>query len=119
MKINITCPSRYKIDRKVIREAIGNFVKQKNLPLPENSVLNVVFIGRNKMKALASKYKGENEALPVLTFPMQEKMEDELLLGEIVICYPSAVLMAAQKEKTVNKIIEFLLNHALNVLFKI
>ena len=91
----------------------------KGVNVGESAVLNVVFVGRNKMRELAARYKSEDEALPVLTFPIQEKIEDESLLGEIVICYPTAVLMAAEKEKPVDKIIKFLIEHALNVLFKI
>lgn len=119
MKINIVCPSRYKINREKIRKIVNSFLQEQNLKLFENSAINIVFVGKNKMKDLSKKYKNEDEALPVLTFPVEEKIEDEVLLGEIVICYPVAVLMAAQKEKSVDKIIEFLLNHALNVLFKI
>ncbi len=118
MKINITCPSRYKINRDFIRKVIRDYFAQKELNL-ENITINVVFVGKNKMKQLATKYKNENVALPVLTFPYNEKLEDETLLGEIIICHPQAVLLAAEKDKPVDKIMKFLLEHALNVLFKV
>ncbi len=119
MKINIVCPSRYKINRAFIRKIIREYLDNKGIKVGEETVLNVAFVGKNKMRQLAARYKSEDEALPVLTFPIQEKIEDESLLGEIVVCYPTAVLMAAEKEKPVDKIIKFLLEHALNVLFKI
>ena len=98
---------------------VKNYLKENNIALPENSILNIVFVGKTKMKQLALKYKKENEPLPVLTFPLNEDTQEGKILGEIIICYPSAVLLAAEREKTVDKIIKFLIEHALDVLFKI
>lgn len=70
--------------------------------------VNVVFVGKNKMRKLAVCYKNENVALPVLSFPYRDD-----LLGEVIICYPQAVLLAAERSKTVDQIISFLIEHAL------
>lgn len=70
------------------------------------------------MKAIASKYAHGNEALPVLSFSYLEKnktsdVEKENVLGEIFICYPQAIILAAEKEKKVDDIIIFLIKHGI------
>lgn len=97
--INIICPSRYKINRKLI--------KKKVTSLP-NTVLNIIFIGRIKMKFLAAKYKKDNIVHPVLSFYYKEEN-----IVEIFICYPQAVLLAAERNKKLDEIILYLIDHGL------
>lgn len=99
--INIISSSRYKISRKKIKEAIS---------VDEN--INIVFIGKNKMKSIANKYKRENIALPVLSFSYKDKADD-IPTGEIFICYPQAVLLAAEREKRVDDMIISLIKHGI------
>jgi len=111
MIINIFSSSRYKIERKktktIIKEAL-----LKNTPLAF-SYINLIFVGKRKMKTIASQYKNENLALPVLTFYYPEKDT-----AEIFICYPQMILLAAEKNKTIDYTLNFLLNHAINNLSK-
>lgn len=76
-------------------------------------IVNLAFIGRNKMKHLAENYKKEPIALPVLSFFYNEKHEGKILLGEIFICYPQAVLLAAERNKRVDEVIDNLVVHGL------
>jgi len=111
MTINIICSSRYKIEKKKIKSIVFEVINKKiGFSL---SLLNIIFIGKRKMKAVANQYKNENVALPVLTFYYQEKN-----IGEIFICYPQMILLAAEKNKTVDYILNFLLNHAIENLVK-
>lgn len=73
------------------------------------------------MRAIAREYKHENVALPVLAFPYKDKTAhdtEQPLLGEIFICYPQAVLLAAEKDKTVQSMIESLTDHGIQNLLK-
>jgi len=79
----------------------------------ELSSLNVIFIGKRKMKVIAEKYKNEKEVLPILTFYYKEQN-----VGEIFICYPQMILLAAERDKTVDYILEFLLRHGMENLIK-
>ncbi len=106
--INITCPSRYKIDRKFIKKTASDFIAGRGVSLEYD--INLVFVGRNKMRQIAAKYKKEDVALPVLAFPYQS---NDNLIGEIFICYPQAVLLAAERNKKVNQIMAFLIEHAI------
>jgi len=94
--------------------------------IPDSAVINIVFVGRNKMKAIAAKYAHEKEALPVLSFsyhdlnltPGVEERSGktpgvEKLMGEIFICYPQAIILAAEKDKKVDDIIIFLIKHGI------
>lgn len=77
-----------------------------------DSTLNIVFIGKRKMRSIALEYKKEDEALPVLAFPYKEKNDDNLI-GEIFLCYPQLVLMAAHRNRTVEEIIREMVEHGL------
>ncbi len=82
-------------------------------------MLNIAFIGKRKMQAISNTYKHENVALPVLAFPYKgEKVEDDQLLGEIVLCYPQVVLLAAQRAKKLDDMMYQLVDHGLQNLLK-
>jgi rRNA maturation RNase YbeY len=110
--INVICPSRYKFDKKALREHANNHLVFCGVP--SSAVLNVVFVGKRKMKSIASQYKGEDVALPVLAFPYDESYSsDEHLIGEIVMCYPQVVLLAAERGKKVIDMINQLFVHGM------
>lgn len=115
--INIITSSRYKVNRKEIINNANNYLNEAGFL--ETDVLNIIFIGKNKMRAISQKYKKENEALPVLSFKYSDQgdkylnTDKEKLLGEIFICYPQAVLLAAQREKRVENIILNLIEHGI------
>jgi len=115
--INIVSSSRYKVERKKIRQYLEGVLIENGFS--SDYIVNLVFIGRNKMRQISSKYKNENVALPVLAFPYKgEIIEGEKVIGEIIICYPQAVLLAAERNKRVNEIINQLSKHGFNNLLK-
>lgn len=107
--INITSPSRYKVNRKQIRNFTTEILNSYNISLQEP--LNIVFIGRTKMRSIAGKYKNEDVALPILSFKYNEPIHP--LFGELVICYPQVVLLAAERNKTVDQVMKQLLDHGI------
>lgn len=111
--INIISSSRYRINRRVIRHTVETLFTKKGLDV---DTLNIVFIGRTKMKAIATKYKEEPVALPVLSFGYDDN-PDGKTLAEIVICYPQAVLLAAEREKRVDDMIGTLVKHGIDTLY--
>lgn len=115
--INVVTSSRYTTDRKKIRHLIREYLNQKGIG--DEYILNIVFIGKNKMKTITEKYKHENQALPVLSFPYkEEKSEDGKLLGEVIVCYPLGVLLAAERSKKVDDMMVFLIKHGIDNLLK-
>ena len=113
--INIVSSSRYKINRKLVKKTVEESLTSYGLP--SNAVVNIVFVGKNKMKTIALKYKKEDVALPVLSFSYINRIktgESDNFLGEIFICYPQAVLLAAEREKKVDAIILQLIKHGIS-----
>jgi rRNA maturation RNase YbeY len=109
--INVVSSSRYKINRKFIKKKAEELKLARGIS--QNNEINIAFIGKIKMKTIVEKYKNENNALPVLTFKYNEQQEDKKILGEIVICYPLAVLLAAERNKKVDDMILRLIDHGL------
>lgn len=111
MIITIFSSSRYKINRKLIKAKALEVLGEHNAP--QDTTLSIAFVGKNKMRSVSKTYKNEDEALPVLSFPFNEKRADGMFLGEILICYPQGVLMAAHKNKRVDEVINFLVQHGI------
>lgn len=114
--VRVIASSRYKIDRKLIKKTVSDILIEHGLN--QNHAVNVIFAGRTKLKQLSKNYKNENEALPVLTFVYNENSDNQNYLGEVFICYPQAVLLAARRNKTVDNVIMDLVKHGLNNIFK-
>ncbi len=112
--INIVTSSRYRINKNKIRAETEEFMQHKD----KVTTVNIVFVGRNKMKAITQQYKKEPYALPVLSFPYNNEPPSDPVLGEVVICYPLAVLLAAERNKKVDDMIMFLVKHGIENLLK-
>lgn len=114
--INIFSSSRYKINKKSIREFAQEVINQYQVTTL--GVVNIVFVGKRKMVDIATKYKKENVALPVLAFPYtDDKRNPENILGEVFLCYPQVVLLAAEREKKVDDMTKQLIQHGIQNLF--
>ena len=111
--INIVCPSRYKLDKKGLKDFTVSLLTKKHVNL--RATVNLVFIGTRKMKDIARTYKNEDVALPVLAFPYKEiDLSGEQMLGEVMLCYPQIVLLAAERGKKVDDMIQRLVEHGIN-----
>lgn len=111
--LNLVCPTRYGVNKKSLRDGVEQMYKEKQIN-PART-LNIVFIGTRKMREIASTYKHEDEPLPVLAFPYQDiDIEGEQLLGEIFLCYPMVVLLAAERNRKVDDMVLKLVEHGLN-----
>ncbi len=115
--ITITASSRYKINRRQIKTEISQILTANGID--ERDIFNIVFVGKYKMRELTQTYKHEDETLPVLSFPYNgEQIDNEVIIGEIVICYPLTILLAAERNKPVDMTIMDLLKHGVNNLLK-
>jgi ssRNA-specific RNase YbeY (16S rRNA maturation enzyme) len=116
--ITIVCPSRYKVNKAAISRAATAFFMAHDID--ESTIdCTVAFVGKKKMRDVSLTYKHEDVALPVLAFPYMEKTESgRLFWGEVVMCYPQVILLAAERNRRVDTMIDQLLEHALNNLLK-
>lgn len=110
--INVVAPSRYKVNTRKLKKDTAIILSR--MVTNNDMVVNLVFVGRIKMRQIANTYKHEDVALPVLAFPFKgEEQEGEKLLGEVIICYPQAVLLAAERNKTVDDMLLWLIEHGI------
>ena len=114
--INIFSSSRYKLNKKYLREFAQSAVNEYQVTTL--GVVNIIFVGKRKMLNISNTYKQENVALPVLAFPYNDdKKNPENILGEIFLCYPQVVLLAAERNKKVEDITKQLIEHGIQNLF--
>jgi len=126
INIFIKSESRYPINRKKIREWVKKILKEKKII--DEVEIAVIVVGDRKMKGLNKKYRGIEEATPVLAFPLEElkggrkfplpfsSPDDVLRLGDIVISYPQAVQLAIDEEKLVDEKMNELVEHGMGKL---
>lgn len=116
--IDIFVESRYRINRKKIREAVNKFLKKNGIS-PELYDLSVAIVGDRKMSAVHEKYKGKKGTTPVLAFPIAEKTNgrnSRTLLGEVVISYPQTIIFASEENKLIDTKISEFVEHGLTKL---
>jgi rRNA maturation RNase YbeY len=115
--INIITSSRYHVHKADLLSFTEKLMRSNSVI--EDAVLNVVFVGKRKMREIAKTYKHEDIALPVLAFPYKgEDTGGERLFGEIVLCYPQVVLLAAERGKKLDDMVNQLVEHGLKNLLK-
>lgn len=112
--IHIVVGNRYKVQRKKYSTAAQNYLDSRGVN--SDVQVNIIFVGKRKMLEIATKYKNERVALPVLTFTYnaEDQSDNEKLLGEIYICYPQVVLLAAEKDKSVDTMMVDMIEHGIN-----
>lgn len=119
LKINFIISSRYAVDRKILRSKAVSILKEHKL---DNAQLDVWVVGKRKIKELNEKYLKHEGTTDVLSFPQHEKQklldfplpsEEPPHLGEIVISFPEAVVMAKRYGKMVDDQLSLYLEHGL------
>lgn len=108
--------SRYKINRKRIRNKVRETLTAHNIKGPVE--VSVAFVGDRKMRELSKTYKGEDRTRNILSFSLNEGEPtvlptDKLRLGDIVISYPFLIKEAAQEEELVDDRADMLVEHGL------
>jgi probable rRNA maturation factor len=116
VQIPIFVESRYRVNRKRIKETISKVVTKQEI---KGSVeVSVAIVGDRKMRALSKKYKGEDKTRNILSFPLSEGestyLPSEVLnLGDIVISYPQIIREASAEEVLVDDKIDELIEHGM------
>ena len=113
----ISSESRYPINRKKIKKTVLEYFEKTGL---EDSEISVTFVGGRKIRQLNNKWRGLDEETTVLTFALEEPRDKYgiLRIGDIVISYPQARLIAQQDNLLMDQAIEKLLVHGLGNLLE-
>jgi probable rRNA maturation factor len=114
--------SHYPVNRKKVKEAIIAALTNKVF---RNTEVSVSIIGDRRMRALNKTYRNLDKTGDVLSFPFHdpgvpstvpfvESPDDTLRLGDILISFPQARLMAMKENKLIDDVIVFLALHGLD-----
>lgn len=111
--INVVSSSRYKVDNDMLKK--HGEAAFDHYGIPKDMLLNIVVVGKRKMRDIANTYKQEDVALPVLSFPYTDVSADsQRMLGEVFLCYPQIVLLAAERQRKLDVMFKQLIDHGVN-----
>lgn len=112
----ISSESRYPISRPKIKKTVENYLR--NLGIDDVEV-SVAVVGSRKIRDLNKKWRELDEPTTVLTFALEEpRSEDGVLrIGDIIISYPEARIIAQEDNLDMDTAIEKLVIHGLGNLF--
>lgn len=116
ISIPIYVESRYKIDRKKIKETVIKVLLKQNITSPVE--VSIAVIGNRKMRALNKKYRNIDKSTNVLSFSQTEgravmQPPDKLYLGDIVLSYPKVVEECARDNMLIDDRVNELVEHSL------
>jgi probable rRNA maturation factor len=116
ISIPIYVESRYKIDRKKVKETVIKVLLKQQITSPVE--VSVAVIGNRKMKALNKKYRDIDKPTNVLSFSQTEgevtaQPPGKLYLGDIVLCYPIVIDECARENSLIDDRVNELVEHSL------
>lgn len=114
--IPIYIESRYKVNRKLLKQTVMRVLEEKGIVGPVE--VSLAIVGARKMRTLNNKYRDMDRATNVLSFSQIEgeatvMPQDFLVLGDVIVCYPIAVDDAARDNMLVDRKIAQLVEHGL------
>ena len=114
--IPIYVESRYKINRKKVKEVIIRVLLEQSVT--GTVEVSVAIIGNRKMRSLNKKYRGIDSSTNVLSFSQTEgdltlQPPDRLYLGDIVLSYPKVVEECARDNELIDDRVNELVKHSL------
>lgn len=122
-RVLIKSDSRYPVDRDRVIVVVERVLKQHSIT--SELEVSIAVVGKRKMKQVNQDFHGEDYATDVLSFPYTDPasnqdvdgftypVDDEVVLGDVLVCYPVAVQQAASKNILVDEEIDFLIEHGM------
>ncbi|HUW24152.1 MAG TPA: rRNA maturation RNase YbeY [Patescibacteria group bacterium] len=109
----ISSESRYPVSRPRIKKTVLNYLKSLAI---EDAEISVAIVGSRKIRSLNRKWRNLDEPTTVLTFALEEPRDISgiLRIGDIVISYPEARLIAQEDNLSMDEAIDKLLIHGLS-----
>lgn len=116
ISIPIYVESRYKVNRKKIKETIIKVLLKQQITTA--CEVSVAVIGNRKMRALNKKYRDIDKSTNVLSFSQTEgdvsmQPPDKLYLGDIVLAYPKVIEECARDNQLIDDRVNELVEHSL------
>jgi rRNA maturation RNase YbeY len=124
VSVLINCPSRYKVDRRFVRDELKRSLYRYGLRRPVE--VSLAFVGDRKMRNLNRIYCQLDQTTSILTFSLLQGEEafyyppaEKVHLGDIVISYPQLIKRASRREVMVNAELAYLLDHGVKNLLDV
>ncbi|NCN59382.1 rRNA maturation RNase YbeY [Candidatus Microgenomates bacterium] len=116
ISVLISSESRYPISRPKIRTIVEDYLRDLGI---DDVEVSVAVVGSRKIKQLNKKWRNLDEPTTVLTFALEEPRNQDgvLRIGDIVISYPEARIIAQEDNLNMDSAIGKLLIHGLGNLF--
>ena len=123
LKVDIQADSKFPVDRKAIRKRIAEVLLR--LGVDEAVRVSVSVVGDRKMQTLNKQYRKKDYTTDVLSFPTKDpsqEIADEkffhseeigVVLGDIVVSHPQAVLTASRRNEMLDVIVCDLVEHGM------
>lgn len=114
LRMEVKADSRYRFNRRKIRDGVFKLLGEQGIKQPVE--LSLSMVGERKIRELEKRYFGEDKVTDVLSFPQLEgksipSVEQVLVLGDVVVCYPQAKRQALRFNRLLDDEIEFLTCH--------
>ena len=112
----ISSESRYPISRPKIKKTVEDYLKDLGI---DDVEVSVAVVGSRKIRQLNKKWRELDEPTTVLTFALEESrnLDGVLRIGDIIISYPEARIIAQEDNLDMDSAIGKLLVHGLGNLF--
>ena len=112
--VPIYVESRYKVNRKRIKQVARDTVRKNGIITPFE--VSIAIVGNRKMRALNKKYRDMDKTTNVLSFSQDvgrgaPGAPDKLYLGDVVISYPVVIEEAVLEKMLVDDKIAELVEH--------
>ena len=116
ISIPIYVESRYKVNRKKIKETVIKVLLKQLITSPVE--VSIAVIGDRKMRTLNKKYRDIDKSTNVLSFSQTEgevtlQPPDKLYLGDIVLSFPKVVEECARDNMLIDDRVNELVEHSL------
>ena len=116
ISVLISSESRYPISRPKIKKTVEDYLKDLGI---DDVEVSVAVVGSRKIRQLNKKWRELDEPTTVLTFALEESrnLDGVLRIGDIIISYPEARIIAQEDNLNMDEAIGKLLIHGLGNLF--
>jgi probable rRNA maturation factor len=120
VSVPIYIESRYKVNRKKIKNTVIETVRRKGVIGP--CEVSIAVVGDRKMRSLNKKYRQIDKTTNVLSFSQLEgksspSASDKLYLGDVVVSFPVVISEAAAENMLVDdKVVELVEHGVLHLL---
>ena len=103
-------PKFRNIDKRSVANLCSFILKRLDLG---KCTLSVSLVDDKEITLLNKKYFNKNVPTDVISFPMEEKVSDGILLGDVVVCVPQAQRSAKENNQSVSEELSLYLIHGI------